>query len=340
MTVTRKKIKVKFCAHNPQLWLRQFPGEEPVWGDCEFIFDPASRNYDWFVIYNDFPSGNMDEALACPQHHSLLITTEPPSIKSYGIDFTRQFGSVLTSQPQWSLRHPDRIFSQPALQWFYGWGRRDLRTYDQIVSRSHEKRNMISTVCSSKKQRHTLHNKRYQFTQDLKKKVPELDIFGHGVRDMEDKAEALDDYQYHVAIENYQGEHHWTEKLADPFLALCLPFYFGCLNVTDYFPEESFIPIDIFDLEGSYEIIRKAIKDNEYQKRLPYIREAQRKVLTEYNLFAVISREISARHEYSTNVQAGSIISSRRLLRKRNPAVAVRDLIEKTRVRLLSVLSR
>lgn len=340
MTSTGKKIKVKFCTYNPQLWLRQFPNGIAVWGDCEFIFDSASRDYDWFVIYNDFPVTYMDETLVCPSQQSLLVTTEPPSIKSYGHDFTRQFGCVLTSQPEWALPHTDRIFSQPALQWFYGWGKRELRTYDQILSCTYEKQNMLSTVCSNKKQRHTLHNKRYQFTHDLKKKVPELDIFGHGVRDMEDKAEALDDYQYHVSIENYQGEHHWTEKLADPFLALCLPFYFGCLNVTDYFPEESFIPIDIFDLEGSYEIIRKAIKDNEYQKRLPYIYEARRKVLEEYNLFAVLSREIAARHEYSTDMPAGSIISSRRLLRKKHPGVAVRDLIEKTRVRLLSVFAR
>ena len=293
------------------------------------------------MVYNDFPQADISEILACPQKQTFLVTTEPPSIKSYGIDFTNQFGTVLTSQPEWSLSHADRIFSQPALQWFYGWGEERLLTYDSIVSTSaFTKDKIISTVCSSKKQKHTLHNKRYQFTQDLQQNLPELDIFGHGVRAMEDKAEALDEFKYHLAIENFQGEHHWTEKLADPFLAQCLPFYFGCPNAIDYFPEESFIPIDIFDLDGAYEIIQKSIRDNEYQRRLPYILEARKRVLEEYNLFAVLSREIEKRHDIQNTSSVGMVISSRRQLRKNSPIVAVRDVLEKSRVRLRSVITK
>ena len=341
MDRNRNKIRVKLCTLNPPLWLRQFPGGLPVRGNCEFVFDPAAGDYDWFVVYNDLPAPYLEEILACPQRNSLLVTTEPPSIKSYGNDFTKQFGCVLTSQPEWALSHGDRIFTQPALHWFYGLGTDQLRTYDDIVSSSALGKNkIISTVCSNKKQRHTLHNRRYQFTQDLKQKLPELDVFGHGVRAMDDKAEALDEYRYHVAIENYRGEHHWTEKLADPFLALSLPFYFGCPDATDYFPEESFIPIDIFDLEGAYEIIQRSIRDNEYQRRLPYLLEARRRVLEEYNLFTVLSREIETRHAAQNSSPVGAVIASRRLLRKNNPAVAVRDFVEKSRVRLRSVLVR
>lgn len=317
------------------------PCGEPVWGNCEFIFDHEEQEYDWFVIYNDFPHTYMEEKLSCPQNQTLLVTTEPHSIKSYGNDFTKQFGSVLTSQPEWALPHVDRIYSQPALRWFYGWGKQQVRTYDQIASSSHcGKNRTISTVCSSKRQRHTLHNKRYQFTQGLKKQLPELDIYGHGVRLMDDKAESLDDYRYHVAIENYHGKHHWTEKLADAFLGLTLPFYFGCPNAADYFPEESFIPIDIFDPDGAYEIIQRAIRDNEYEKRLPHILEARRLVLEQYNIFAVLSRAIEARYGNAPEQSVRSVIYSRRLLRKKNPVIAVRDFIGKSRVRLLSIISK
>lgn len=341
MDRTQNKIKVKFCTLNPQLWLRQFPGGVAVWGSCEFIFDPTAKDYDWFVVYNDLPAPHVEEILACPQRNTLLVTTEPPSIKSYCNDFTKQFGCVLTSQPEWSLPHADRIFSQPALQWFYGWGNEKLLTYDDIVAASaFKKSKIISTVCSNKKQRHTLHNKRYQFTQDLKQKLPELDIFGHGVRAMEDKAETLDGYKYHIAIENFLGEHHWTEKLADSFLGLSLPFYFGCPNTSDYFPEESFIPIDIFDLDGACEVIQRAIRDNEYQRRLPYIVEARRKVLEEYNLFAVLSQEIETRHTLQSASSSGAVVASRRQLRKNSPAVAARDFIEKIRVRLRSIVTK
>jgi Glycosyltransferase family 10 (fucosyltransferase) C-term len=333
-----KQIKVKFLwTHDPQQWLRQFPHNTPVWGDCRFIFDPSERNYDWLVVYNDLPPDHQEEQLACDQNHTLLVTTEPSSIKFYGHGFVSQFGHVLTSQSAKALTHDSRIYSQPALQWFYGCGhaQHQYRSYDQMASNPPlRKTKVFSTVCSNKQQRHTLHNKRFQFTQALKEKIPGLEIFGHGVRDMADKAEALDDYRYHLAIENFIGLHHWTEKLADVFLGAAVPFYHGCPNAIDYFPDESFIPIDINDLEGSYEIISLAIKDNEYEKRLPFILEARRRVLDEYNLFAVLSREISSRHNRCKMMPSDVGLMSRHLLRKRRPFIALQDVLGKAYSRL------
>jgi len=335
-----RPIRVKFVGtYGSEVWLRQFPGNEPVWGRCEFTVDASAKEYDWLVVYNDLPSGAREEPLPCPRRQTLLVTTEPSTIKAYGDDFTRQFGYILTSQPDWALRHDNRIFSQPALQWFYGVGRNHALSYDQMVAAPPlEKNRLISTVCSNKQQRHTLHHKRYKFTWELKERIPELDIFGQGVRPIDDKAECLDAYRYHVAIENYIGTHHWTEKLADAFLGITLPFYCGCPNAGDYFPEESFIPIDINDVDGASEIIQQAIRDQEYEKRLPYILEARKRVLEQYNIFAVLSREIESRHASAAESNAGEVILSRRLLRKRHPAIAVRHVYEKCRLRLLHAL--
>lgn len=341
MAVESADILVKFLwTHDAQQWLRQFPGYLPQWGVCEFTFDPAARSYDWLVVYNDLPPDHQEEVLSCPRRQTLLITTEPSSIKAYGRAFTAQFGTVLTSQDERSLPHPDRIYSQPALQWFYGLGRGLLRGYDQMAGEPPlAKKKTIATVCSNKRQRHTLHNRRYLFTQELKRRIPDLDVYGHGVRPMNDKAEALDDYRYHVAIENHVGFHHWTEKLADPFLGCSLPFYFGCPNAADYFPPESFIPIDINDIDGASETIRRAIRDGEYEKRLPYILEARRLVLEQYNLFAVLSREIAARMD-SVPSQEGGELLSRKLLRQRYPRVAMADFIEKCRMKVSHAMKR
>ena len=54
------------------------------------------------------------------------------------------------------------------------------------------------------------------------------------------------------------------EKLSDAFLGATLLFYFGCPNAGDYFPEESFIPIDINDVEGASGTIKRAICEKEY----------------------------------------------------------------------------
>jgi len=328
-----KQIRVKFLwTHDPQQWLRQFPHDTPVWGDCCFVFDPTERNYDWLVIYNDLPPDHQEELLACDQNHTLLVTTEPPSIKFYGHGFVSQFGHVLTSQDAKALPHKSRIYSQPALQWFFGCAhaQRQYRSYEQMVATPPlRKSKVFSTVCSNKQQRHTLHNKRFQFTRSLKEMLPELEIFGHGVRDMVDKAEALDDYRYHLAIENYVGLHHWTEKLADVYLGAALPFYYGCPNAADYFPEESFIPIDINDPDGAFEIISRSIQDNEYEKRLPFILEARRRVLNEYNLFSVLSRVITTRFKSGKTRSAEVGIMSRHLLRKRRPLIALQDALGK-----------
>lgn len=333
-------VRVKFIGnYSAEAWKRQFPKKEFVWGQCEYIFDVDETEYDWLVVYNDLPAERLVEPLSCNLSKTLLVTMEPSSIKVYGRSFTAQFGNILTSQPDWALPHPGRIYSQSGLQWFYGVGKNHLVTYDEMMaSPPLHKTKILSTVCSTKQQRHTLHHKRYRFTQALKERLPYLDIYGHGVKQMDDKAEALEHYKYHIAIENYVGPHHWTEKLSDVFLGAALPFYYGCTNLNAYFPEGSYIPIDINDVDGSANIIQQAIDDNQYEKRLPQILEARKRILEEYNLFAVLARVIESRNALGATLPAGGEISSRRILRSEKPLTAIWDLLDKTRNRVLYFL--
>jgi hypothetical protein len=160
-----------------------------------------------------------------------------------------------------------------------------------------------------------------------------MDVFGHGVMPVADKADALDPYRYHIAIENHVCLHHWTEKLSDAFLGMCLPFYYGCPNANDYFPEESFIQIDINDPRGTAERVQRAIKTDEYTKRLPAIREARRRVLEEFGFFAVVSRIISERHASGGHHEnpTGLLIMNRRATRYSTPASLIHGLWEKGR---------
>lgn len=270
-------LRVKFACAKPTPSLRA--------GNCEFIFDPAERHYDWFVAYEDLPR-DAGETLACPPAHTLLITAEPSSIKAYGRVFLRQFAWVLTSQEPWALSHPGAIRQQPGL----------LAFYEGAAEPAVAQKSSFSTVCSNKQQRHTLHHLRYTFTQKLKAAMPELEVYGHGVRPMAKKNEALDPYKYHLAVENHLAPHHLTEKLSDAFLGLCLPFYFGAPNAADYYPAESFIPVDLRDFDGTLKIIREAIDNGEYEKRLPAIREARRLVLEKWGTFPQLARLIEERH--------------------------------------------
>lgn len=334
---TDRSIRVKFLARiKAPEWLRYFPDQEPEWGRCRFLFAGDERNYDWLVVYNDIPPAGNErfsvnrEVLACPAENTLLITTEPSNIKSYGNTFTRQFGHVLTSQEQWALPHKDRIYSQPALHWFYGAGKTGLRTWREMHDNIPKKTRQLSTVCATKKHMTRVHTRRNRFIERLRSDLQEMDVYGRGIRPMDDKAEAIDAYCYHLAVENYMGRNHWTEKLADPYLGLALPFYAGCPNAADYFPPESFIPVDIYREDDSIETIKKVIRDNEYTARLPALLEARRRVLEEYNIFAVISGIIEERHQWGN--AANTVLRSRRAVSSRSPLAALGNLTFKSYV--------
>ncbi len=330
-------IRIKFIGRAaservPEVWLRQLPGGNPNYRGCTFLFDLDEPHYDWLIVYDDLPPQPGERfssrrlELACPRAHSMLITMEPSSIKLYGSAFLKQFGYILSSQEPEVVRHPGHIFKQAGLRWYYGLGRTKLLTYDEMANNPPlEKTKNISTICSDKRQRHTLHNLRSDFTDALVQRIPEIEVFGHGVRDMDDKAEALRDFRYHIAIENHQSPHHWTEKLSDCFLACCLPFYFGAPNAGDYFPKDSFIPIDIRDVEGAAQIIRNAIANHEWEKRKDAILEARRLAMEDYSLFAQIAREVTRLHALPHPAERGTILS-RRAARKAHPLATLPDI--------------
>jgi hypothetical protein len=336
-------IRVKLISRfPPEHWAHQLPHGDCRWRRCEFLFRRDASDYDWLAVYDDIPpeagkpKSSGREELACPASNSILVTTEPSSIKIYGHDYTGQFGAVLTSQEAWALPHPQRIYSQPALHWFYGVGSKRIVPFDEIESHPPaSKTRDLSMVFSPKSMRHTLHWRRNEFMQYLMSQMPEMDVFGRGARPLDDKAEAVDDYRYHVAIENFIGPHHWTEKLADAFLGMTLPFYCGCPNAAEYFPPDSFIPIDIHDPEAAVRTIRNAIADHEYERRLPAILDARRLVMRKYNLFAVLDREISRLHLPDSNSPRGQVILSRHAVRHSSPAAALRDIYGKLRGRLV-----
>jgi len=327
-------------------WMGYFPeGEKLRWAGCEFTFDRYCRDYDWLVVYDDLPSVSgeratlWEEPLACAVNNTLLIVSEPSSVKTYGRAFTRQFHWVLSTQESWALAHPRVIRRQPGLTWFY------TTDYSRgLIDRLRgtapiNKTSFFSTVCSAKRHGHTLHRKRYDFVQGLKRVLPDLEVFGRGVRPIMDKREALDPFRYHLAIENHVSPHHWTEKLADAFLGACLPIYYGCAEIAQYFPEESFIALPaLSDPLALADIALAAERDRLWEKRLPFILEARRRVLDQYGPIAQMAELIMARHQLqshpATVVNSSAHIASRHSLRRRSCWSGMAFGLEKTLVQL------
>ena len=350
------RLRVKLLARNmadcsnrawhKQLDLARFgpDGAEPI----EFTLDPDDRVYDWLVVYDEIPKIPIDpsspdgatrqyEELNCSPKNSILVTSEPSTIKTYGKKYLAQFGHVLTGLEPWSAHnHAGAIFEQSSMVWYYGWRydkpSEDVSSFEEFANASWpEKNQQISTFCSAKRQRHTLHNQRYIFTQLLKSQMPELQIFGHGHQWVADKAEALDPYCYHVAIENHIAPHHWTEKLADAFLGHCLPLYIGATKAADYFPKDALIELDLARPEWSISRIKDAVSNNEFDGRRDAIEEARQRILHEYNLFPNIARIILERGHAIEEPVKPTTIFSRHMLRKSNPLFAISHVMEKFR---------
>lgn len=319
----QRKLRIKWIARGKSgtAWAKQLPASGSFTGECSFHFERDETDYDWLVVIDDVSRKltTPAEKLRCADEHTLLVTTEPPSITHFGKAFCAQYAHVLTSQPPDALSHPNRIYSHTGNLWFNGHSYREL--HNQPLP---EKSRGLSTVCSSKQQKHTIHNDRYQFTHWLMQQVPGIDLYGHGSRFVEHKYDALDPYRFHLAIENYRGPHHWTEKLADPYLSGCFPIYFGCTNVTDYFPRESFLEIDIYRREEAMEKIRDRLANPHLDSTATdALLEARRRVMHEYNLLFMVE-QLALRHFNPSRKPSGRRIFARKQMRCLQPADSLR----------------
>lgn len=268
---------------------------------CAFIHDPACREYDWLLVYDEFPKNagsiiNETEPLACPKEHTVLVTVEPPSIKIYPKCYTSQFGHVLTTHTPEQLPHPNHQYGEGCLRWCAG-----IPEAEAFSMPDYPKTKEIATICSAKQQTHTLHSKRYALVKYISEHLPNLDWYGWGVKKLDKKYDAQNDYKYSIAVENYIAPYHWTDKISDPLLSLCLTFYAGDPRLEEVFPAESFIRIPLDDHAEAVRIIKQAIADNEYEKRLPAIREARRRLIEQYNIYNRVADLIAAENKQTTS---------------------------------------
>ena len=284
-----------------------------------FDTDPACRDYDWLVAYDELHAAS--EVLACPRERTILLTGEPTSIKGYSRAYTRQFGHLLTNRPPEAERHPHYHLGRGYYYWFVG---RDYESCKLPVSTSKDR--VVSACISSKQMGQTRHRDRFDLMTALVKAVPGLDWYGRGVRPFGRKFEVLDPYKYHVTVENHIAPHHWSEKIADAFLCECLPFYAGDPLLDEVFPKESFIPIPIDDPVEAARIINAAMAAGEYERRRDAVLEAKRLILERYNLWAQVIGVIEASRGQAISSEGSVTLWGRRTLRSHSARAMLEDV--------------
>lgn len=128
-----------------------------------------------------------------------------------------------------------------------------------------------------------------------------LDLYGRGAfggphyrGELDDKWDGLADYRYSLAVENYHGPNYFSEKLADAWLAWCMPVYWGCTNLDEFFPEESYVEVDI-ESRNAPQHIKEIVESDLRERNLDAIAEARRLLLEEYQIWPTIHRWVHER---------------------------------------------
>ena len=111
-----------------------------------------------------------------------------------------------------------------------------------------------------------------------------IDIYGRGFNSFECKYEILKNYKYSICIENSSLPDYFTEKINECYLAECMPIYYGCTNIYDYYDMDTMILIDINNFKSAIDDIENAIKSNLWEKKLDKIRLMKNKYLEKYHL--------------------------------------------------------
>ncbi|MCG8310516.1 MAG: glycosyltransferase family 10 [Cytophagales bacterium] len=263
---------------------KQLPDGKKHWNDIYFTTEKV-RDCDFLIVINK-PT---EEIICnCRKGGKWLIVQEPPYRLS-GIDFSyfKYFDRVYCQFPK--QINKNIINSQTCLPWHVS------HSFDELISMklNYELKHDNLSWITSNKEKYPGHNKRLEFMKLLMETNLHFDLYGRGFNYLKKKEDGLNSYKYTLAIENYNGAHYWTEKISDAFLCYTMPIYYGCTNISDYFPEKSFIQIDIQNLNQSYETIQKAIINNSWQKNLDFIIQSRNLILYKYQLYPFIYHEIN-----------------------------------------------
>jgi hypothetical protein len=278
-------------AHARFPWLRQVPGEGMPFEGFRFTIDQVEPDCVALVVYDD-PGREFPTHL--PTSHRMLIGSEPPGIRRYRAGYTAQFATMmgpirpLSPGTNWLER-------QPALPWFYGISFTpgglvadlDIGALRALPVPAKEPK--ISVVLSRKSQL-PKHRARLAFVEALKAALGDrLLIYGRGFTEISDKRIAIAPYAYHLVLENNDIPHFWTEKTADALLGWALPVFSGCANLGSYFPEGSFVPMDLAQPKAAIAQITALLDAHPYPRHVPAIGAARERLMGEHNLFPFLA---------------------------------------------------
>ncbi|MFD0860299.1 hypothetical protein [Roseovarius aquimarinus] len=202
-----------------------------------------------------------------------IMVLEPEAIHGGQIASLRRshgrFHKVLTAHEGLLGAIPNGVFFPFGSTWVPEWKNLDVT-----------KTRMMSLIASMKRSQEG-HRLRHEIAAWAKGQGKDLDVMGRGYTPFAAKSEGLAPYRYSVVIENVREPNYFTEKLVDAILCRCVPIYWGCPNVGDFFDTSCMI---ICESEAELRAAIEAASIEDYEARAVKL-DAMRDVAAEYGDF-------------------------------------------------------
>ena len=287
--LSSKKIKVflacNWCSSEDlrNTWNKMSENNNFSWGNIQIV---SSEPCDFYCIINKPPPG-----MKIDKKKTILFRMEPHMEKD---------GQHLGEE--YANPNPDDFFFVASHDKYYNNNEWHLsKSYKWLSTETIVKDESLSTTIStilSDKYRDPGHIKRVDFVKFIENKV-DIHVYGNnrflyknykGSLPYHNKDNSLLPYKYSFNVENHSIKNYYTEKIIDGILAETLVFYSGCYNVRDYIDERAFVYLELSNFENDLNTIKKAIEEDWYSQRLPYIKEAKKKILSELQFFPRLQR--------------------------------------------------
>jgi len=284
-------IKVTLPSHGKNLNLNNFHSRKNS-SEYKFHINSAIKKADVWIVFEDLK----DEIEYCevPKENVIYLNNETSFKKNYFfenhmVEFLNQFNYTYGCYP--NLK-PNHVNTYPFLPWMIHANHGDSifnktnLNYDFFTDfKNTEKQIELSVICSNKKNTEN-HGLRIEFLKILKNHFKDnLQWFGNGINEIENKFEVISKSKYHIVLENDSKYNLISEKLYDAYLGLSFPIYYGAPNINKYFDKDSLKAININDINGSIATIENTIKNNLFENNLNLLHLEKEKVLNDYNLY-------------------------------------------------------
>lgn len=166
------------------------------------------------------------------------------------------------------------------------------KDYDQLSNEIIPPKSKELCCILSDKEMNEGHKLRQSFTKEFLNKYP-FDLYGSvKFRNKQlrgnDKFNTLKDYKYCLGYDNQDNiKDFFGTQFTDSILAECCPIFWCGADLSKHFPEGSFIQIDIRK-ENEIDRVINILKNDDFEKRIPAIKEAKHLLLNKYNVWPTI----------------------------------------------------